>query len=173
MQKHVKGKGECMEESDETPRPASGPFRMGRQGYLIVAIIIVVTAIFAATRSDWTSMMVSAIVPPLIIFPLIHLLTHGRQGEATVRDTVRGSRENVDLMTLLARTNPITFLMLGVVRRRSDDERYQQLLSSGPFGMGRKGYLVALGLILGPLILTLIIIALTGQQPAYTGPHFP
>jgi hypothetical protein len=161
-----------MQHDDQRQPLHSGPFDMGRQGYLITAIIILVTALFAATRSDWQSMVIAALVPPLIMFPLIFALGR-RQDEARAPGRRTGSQESMDLMTFLARTNPLMFLMFGTLTRRSDDTKYQELLRSGPYGMGRLGYVLFLILILAPLILTLLLAALTGQQPTHTGPHFP
>lgn len=65
------------------------------------------------------------------------------------------------------------FLLIGALSRRSDQDQYQELLRSGPFGLGRSGYLIALLLFLVPLICALVIIAITGQQPTHIGPQFP
>lgn len=43
----------------------------------------------------------------------------------------------------------------------------------GPFGVGQQGYLFALIIILAPLILALIIVAVTGQLPTHSAPHLP
>jgi hypothetical protein len=145
---------------------------MGRQGWLIIVFIILVTAVFAATRSDWPSMLVAALVPPLIMFPLIFVLTRRWQDGARVRDRRVGPREDFELLTFLARTNPIMFLVFGALSGRSQDDRFQQLYRAGPYGMGRTGYLFALLIILAPLALALIITAVTGQLPAHSGPHF-
>ena|SRR5579884_435786 len=162
-----------MKENDQHLRSGSGPFGMGWQGYLIVAIVILGTALFAATRSNWQSMLVSALVLPLLMFSLIFALSHLWQNGAKVRNRSIGPREGMDLLTFLARTNPIMFLFLGALSRRSDDDRYQQLLRSGPYGMGQQGYLIAFLLLLTPLLITLIIMAFTGQQPTHIGPHLP
>jgi hypothetical protein len=146
---------------------------MGRQGYLTIAIILG-TAAFAASRSgDWTSLLVSALLPPLVLFPLIFALSRRWQGGAQVRDRRGGPRQRFDLMTFLARTNPVMFLLFGILSGRSDDDRYRRLLRSGPYGKGQQGYFIALILILTPLILTLIIVAVTGHQPMHIGPHHP
>lgn len=146
---------------------------MGWQGWLIIAIVILVTALFAATRSDWQSMLVSALVPPLIIFPLIFALSRFWRDGARASDGRQGPGQEFDLLNVLARTNPIMFLLLGALSRRSNDDRYRQLLSSGPFGMGQQGYLIALIIILAPLILALVITALAGQPLTHSGSHFP
>ncbi|MGH2448134.1 MAG: hypothetical protein ACRDFS_05970 [Chloroflexota bacterium] len=78
----------------------------------------------------------------------------------------------MDLLTLLARTNPLMFLLLGAMTRGVDDERYQELVRSGPFGLGQYGYLFALVIILAPLALALIITAATGQFPTHGTPRF-
>jgi hypothetical protein len=53
-----------------------------------------------------------------------------------------------------------------------DGERPHHL-GSGPFDMGQQGYLIALIVTLMPLILALIIVAVPGQIPPHSGPHFP
>jgi hypothetical protein len=63
--------------------PASpGPFGMGGQGYLVVTIIIFGSALFAATRSDWISMLVTAVCLPLAVFSLLFLLSRLLSGPA-------------------------------------------------------------------------------------------
>jgi hypothetical protein len=146
---------------------------MGWQGWLIIAIITLGSALFAATRKDWTSMLISAIILPLIMFAIISLLSRAWRGRTQLPERSRESSRNVDLMTFLARTNPVMFLILGALDRGADDERYQELLRSGPFGLGPWGYLAVVLLVLTPLILTLIIVAVTGQLPAHSGPSFP
>jgi hypothetical protein len=172
-QKPVARSQDRMEDNRQIQRPASGPFGMGRQGYHIIAIVVGVTGLFAASRSDWTSMLVSALVLPLIMFPIIFALSRRLQDGAKVRGSGIGLMEDADPITFLARTNPIMFLLFGALSRRSDDNRYRQLLRAGPYGMGQQGYLIALILILSPLVLALMITALTGQQPSHNGPHFP
>jgi hypothetical protein len=162
-----------MKDDNRNQPPRSGPFGLGWQGYLVIAIIIVVTALFAASRSDWTSMLLSALLPPLILFSIICALSRRSRDGAKARDRRIGPREDGDLITFLARTNPVMFLIFGALSRRSDDDRYQQLLRSGPFGMGQQGYLIVLILLLAPLILALIITVLTGQQPTHSGSHLP
>jgi protein-S-isoprenylcysteine O-methyltransferase Ste14 len=146
---------------------------MGRQGYLIVAIIVVVTGFFAASRSDWTSMLVSALVLPLIMFLIICAVSQRWRGGATLHPRRGGLTGGMDLITFLARTNPVMFLIFGGLGRRLDDDRYQQLVGSGPYGMGRQGYLLALTLLLAPLTLALVVTAVTGHQLAHSGPGFP
>jgi hypothetical protein len=165
---------------DQNRPPWSGPFGMGWQGYLIVAIVILGSAVFAATRSDWVSLLVSALGLPLLIFSLLFLLTRllsrSQQG-APARDRRIEPRQGMDLLTFLARTNPFMFLLFGALTRRQDDPEYQQLLRSGPFTLGRQGYtflflmLVVFGL--APLIVTLIFVAVMGHPPTHTDPHFP
>src|SRR4051812_44696631 len=125
-----------MGNNDGTRSSWPGPFGMGRQGYLVIAIVILVTARFAATRSDWTSIVVGAIVPPLIIFPILFAVSRLWQEPGTTPERSTGPGEGMDLMTFLARINPLMFLMFSALSRRSDDERYQQLRQSGPYGMG-------------------------------------
>lgn len=151
----------------------SGPFGMGPQGYLIIAIVILGAAVFAATRMDWASMLVSALVLPIGVLAIIQALSRLRRGGTRDRVSRSGPHQNVDLLTFLARTNPIMFLVFGAVSPGVDDTHYQDLLRSGPYGMGRNGYLIALAIILGPLILAVIITALAGQLPAHSGPRFP
>lgn len=165
---------------DQNRPPWSGPFGIGWQGYLIVGIIILGSAVFAATRSDWTSLLVSALVLPLLIFSPLFLLTRllsQPQHSAQERDRRIEPREGMDLLTFLARTNPFMFLLFGGLSRGPDDPEYQQLLKSGSFTLGRQGYvflffiLVVFGL--APLIVTLIFVAVIGHPPTHTGPHFP
>jgi hypothetical protein len=148
------------------------PFGMGRQGWAIALIIILVTVAFAATRTTWQSMVLSAVLPPLILFPLIYFLTRRWRDGSTAPASRASSGESGDLMTFLARTNPLMFLLFGVLSGRSNDDDFQQLFRSGPYGMGQMGYLVLLLLILSPLILVILITAVTGQQPGHIGPHF-
>ncbi len=162
-----------MNDDHQIQRPVSGPFGMGWQGYLVLAIIIVGTAFFAATRNDWASMLTFALVLPLVMITLIHVLIRFWRDESQIHDKSRGPRQDVDLLAFLARTNPFMFLVFGALSRGVDDERYQELLRSGPYAMGRHGYLIALMVILGPLILVLIIVATTGQIPTHSAPHFP
>ncbi|MDQ2744009.1 MAG: hypothetical protein M3Z66_17175 [Chloroflexota bacterium] len=162
-----------MNDNYQNLRPPSGPFGMGWQGYLIIAIIILGTALFAATRSDWTSMLVSALVLPVIMVALIHVLSRLWRGRTEGRDRRSGPRQDMDLLTFLARTNPLMFLLIGTLSRGVDDDRYQELLRSGPYGMGQHGYLIVLFVFLAPLILTLIIVGVTGQPPGQIAPHFP
>jgi hypothetical protein len=161
-----------MADTDHNQRPGSGPFGMGRQGYLVVAIVVLATALFAATRRDWTSMLISALLFPLIVFALVHLVTRFRQAGMRPWERRGTPGEGMDPLTFLARTNPFMFLLLGAVSRGVEDERYQELLRSGPFGLGQYGYFVALLIILAPLALALIITAATGQIPMHTAPHF-
>lgn len=158
-----------MEDSGQNRQPWSGPFGMGRQGYLVTAIIILVSALFAASRRDWTSLLLSALVLPLVVFLTAAVVSRWLQDGEKVSARRREPRENMDLITFVARTNPIMYLLFGALSRHSDEERYQQLLRSGPYGMGQQGYLIAILILLAPLTLTLIIIAVTGQQPT----HFP
>ncbi len=158
-----------MGDNGQNQQPWSGPFGMGWQGYLVTAIIILVSALFAASRRDWTSLLLSALVLPLVVFLIAAVVSRWLQDGEKVSARKREPRENMDLITFLARTNPIMFLLFGALSRRSDEERYQQLLRSGPYGMGQQGYLIAILILLAPLTLTLIIIAVTGQQPT----HFP
>ena len=158
-----------MKHDDRNQPPRSGPFGMGLQGYLLVAIIIAATALFAATRSGWIPMLLSALLPPLILFPLIFALSRRSQDGARMRDSTAGPARDADPLTFLVRTNPFMFLLLAVAGRRTDEDRFRELLASGPYGMGRYGYLMLIALILTPLILTLIITALTGRQPAHMG----
>jgi hypothetical protein len=161
-----------MNDNDDNQRSWSGPFGMGWRGYLIIAIVILATAVFAATRRDWTSMLISALILPLVMFAVIHVLSRFWRGGTRARDSRRGPRQDVDLLTFLARTNPFLFLLFGALNRGADDDRYQELLRSGPYGMGQYGYLVGLIIILTPLILALIITAVTGQLPTHSAPHF-
>jgi hypothetical protein len=146
---------------------------MGRQGYLILAIIIAGSALFAATRHDWPSMLVSALGLPLMTVALFQLLSRFWRSRPQVRDSRYTPRQNVDPLTFLARTNPLMLLLFGALSRGTDDGRYGELLRSGPYGLGQYGYLIALLIIIGPLILALIIMAFTGQLPAHIGPHLP
>lgn len=146
---------------------------MGWQGYVIIAIIIMSTAIFAASRTDWASLLLSALVPPLILFPLIFVLSRPGGERDGAHNRMHDSGRGVDFLTFLARTNPIMFLLVGAVSRRQDDEQYQQLLSAGPYALGRRGYLVLVLLILLPLIGALIITVVSGQLPTHSGPQFP
>jgi hypothetical protein len=80
----------------------------------------------------------------------------------------------MNLLTFLARTNPFMFLLFGALSRRQDDPEYRQLLESGPFALGERGYIFVILIIvvgLAPLLLTLIFVAVTGHQPTHTGPH--
>lgn len=163
---------------DQNVPPASGPFGMGWQGYLVVAIIVFGSAVFAATRSDWVSMLVSAVCLPLAAFSLLLLFSRMLSGLAhgsTVQGHQNESREGMNLLTFLARTNPFMFLLFGALSRRQDDPEYQQLLESGPFTLGQQGsvFLILMLVIVGlaPLLLTLIFVAVTGHQPTHTGPH--
>jgi len=122
-----------------------------------------------ASRRDWASLLLSALVLPLVLFFIAIVLSRWLQDGEKVRARRREPRESMDLITFLARTNPIMFLLFGALSRRSDEERYQQLWRSGPYGMGQQGYVIALVILLAPLMLTLIIITLIGQQPT----HFP
>jgi hypothetical protein len=157
--------------------PSSGPFGMGRQGYLVVAIIIFGSAVFAATRSDWVSMLVIAVCLPLAAFSLLLLLSRmlsGRSHARTVQGRRNESREAMNLLTFLARTNPFMFLLFGAMSRRQDDPEYQELLESGPFTVGQRGHIFLILILvvgLAPLLLTLIFVAVTGHQPTNTGPH--
>ncbi|HEX6507335.1 MAG TPA: hypothetical protein VF221_06860, partial [Chloroflexota bacterium] len=87
------------------------------------------------------------------------------------------SREGLDLLTFLARTNPFMFFLVGALSRDPDDPAYQQLRNSGPFTLGRQGYtflfLIFVVCGLAPLIVTLIFVAILGHLPTHTGPHFP
>jgi len=161
-----------MEDNDWNQGPGSGPFGMGWQGWLILASIILATALFAATRSDWTSMLISALILPLIVFAIVHVLSRIWQGGTRARDSRRGPSEDLDLLPFLARTNPVMFLLFGALSRSMDDDQYQELLRSGPFGMGQHGYLIAFTIILAPLILALIIVTVTGQLPTHSAPQF-
>lgn len=161
-----------MADTNHNRRPASGPFGMGWQGYLLVAVVILATALFAATRRDWTSMLISTLLLPLVVFALLHLVTRFRQGGTSPRQRGGGPGDGMDLLTFLARTNPFMFLLLGAMNRGVDDERYQELLRSGPFGLGQYGYVVALLIILAPLALALIITAATGQFPTHSAQHW-
>jgi hypothetical protein len=165
---------------DQNQPPRSGPLGMGWQGYLVVAIVIIGSAVFAATRSDWTSLLVSALGLPLLIFSLLFVLSRMLSrppSDAKVQGWRRKPGEGMDLLTFLARTNPFMFLLFGAMTRGPDDPEYQQLLQSGPFTLGRQGYLFLVLILvvfgLAPLIVTLIFVALSGHSPAHTGPHFP
>jgi glucose dehydrogenase len=72
---------------DPNQRPGSGPFGMGWQEYLVIGVVILATALFAATRRDWTSMLVSALILPPIVFALLHVLTRFWQGGARPRQS--------------------------------------------------------------------------------------
>lgn len=166
--------------NDNRNQPGSGPFGMGWQGYVIVAIIILGSSVFAATRSDWTSLLVSALGLPLLIFFLLFLLTRllSRPQRAAQEPVTRiEPRGGIDLLTFLARTNPFMFLLFGSLSRGPDDPEYQQLLRSGPYTLGRQGYIFLFLMLvvfsLAPLIVTLIFVALTGHLPTHTGPQFP
>jgi hypothetical protein len=161
-----------MDGQDKNRDSWSGPFGMGWQGWLVTGIIIVVTAVFAATRNGWQSRIIAALVPPLILFPLISFLSRFLQRGPGRRDRGRGPGEQFDLMTFLARTNPFMFLLLGAFGQGTDDARYQELLQSGPYGMGPRGYLILFILFLTPLILALIILAVTGQLPLHSSAPF-
>ncbi len=162
-----------MNDDDQNQRPGLGLFGLGWQGYLIIAIIIVGTALFAATRGDWTSMLISALVLPLIMVALVHVLSRFRRDGSPVHDRRSGPGRDMDLLTFLTSTNPVMFLLVGALSRGADDDRYRELLRSGPYGMGQAGYLLALMVILAPLILAIIITAVSGQLPAHSAPHFP
>ena len=71
----------------------------------------------------------------------------------------------------LARTNPIMFLLFGSLLRRTDEARYRELLESGPYGLGRNGYLLIACCVLAPLVLTVMVTALSGQPPGHV--HVP
>src|SRR5947209_18532018 len=159
-----------MADTDHDPGP--GPFGMGWQGYLITAVVILATAVFAATRRDWTAVLISALILPLIVFALLHLVTRFWHGETRLRQSTRTSGAGIVLLTFLARTNPFMFLLLGSTSRSGDDERYRELLRSGPFGLGQHGYLFALLIILAPVALALIITAATGHAPTHSAPSF-
>ncbi len=162
-----------MNHNDRNRRSPSGPFGMGRQGYIIIAIVILATAIFASTRTDWISMLAGALILPLVVLAVIHVLSRLWRGGTRSRDSRRAPRQGVDLLTFLARTNPIMFLLVGGATRGVDDSQYQDLLRSGPYGMGWYGYVIVLAIVLGPLILALLIVAVTGQLPGHGGPHVP
>jgi len=153
---------------------------MGWQGYLVVAVVIVGSAVFAATRSDWVSLLVSALGLPLLVFSLLFLLT--RRSSRSRQAGPGGHRsiepgEGMNLLTFLARTNPFMFLLFGAATHRRDDPQYQQLLRLGPFTLDRQGYafvfLILAVAVLAPLIVTLIFVAVLGHPPTHTGPHFP
>lgn len=148
---------------------SAGPFDLGLQGYLVIAIIVLATAVFAATRSDWVSMIFAAIIPPLILFPLIALLARAGRRETSALSDRR--EQGIDVMTFLARTNPLMFLLFGSVARRTDEERYQELLRAGPYGMGMAGYVFFLLIILCPLVLAIVVMLLTGRPPGHSGLH--
>lgn len=154
-----------------TGRSRSGPFGMGGQGYLIIAVVILTSALFAATRRDWASMLFSALVLPLIMFVIIDILSRLWPVGTSVRGGNTGTREDMDPLTFLARTNPIMFLLFAALNRGADDSRYGEYLRSGPYGMGQQGYLLALVVILAPLGLALIITAVTGGLPTHSGPQ--
>lgn len=154
---------------DDNRRSGPGPFGIGWLGSLI--IIILATAIFAATRRDWTSMLIGALVLPVVMIASIHVLSRAWRGGTGVRDRGRGPRDGVDLLTFIARTNPVMFLFFGALTRGADDDRYQELVRSGPFGMGQYGYLIGLIIILMPLVLALTISVVTGQLPTDNVPH--
>jgi hypothetical protein len=159
-----------MSASDQRPPPTAGPFGLGRQGYIIIAVIIGGSAALAVSqRGSWTAVLLSALLPPLVLFPLIYLLTRNWQGGPNWQQGLGGG----DLLTFLARTNPIMFVLFGQTMRRSNNEEYRRLLGSGPYGLGLAGYVVSLVLILSPLLIALIIMALTGRLPTHSGPHFP
>ncbi len=161
-----------MSDSGRNLRPSPGPFGMGTQGYLIIALIIVGTALYTMTRGDWTSMLISALGFPLIMIALVHILSRFRWNEPHLRGRRREPGQGVDLLTILVRTNPFTFFLAGLLSRGVDDDRYQELLQSGPYGMGQYGYFIVLAVVIGPLIVALILMALTGQLPAHLAPHF-
>jgi hypothetical protein len=151
----------------------SGLFGRARQGHLIIAIIVVGTALLAATRTDWASMLVSALVLPLIMVAVIYLVSQIWRNGPEGSERSRGPRQETDLLTFLARTNPLMFLLFGTASRGVDDDRYGELLGFGPYGMGGRGYVIALVVVLGPLLISLIIMALTGQLPTHSTPHIP
>lgn len=151
----------------------TGPFGMGRQGYLILAIIILGSALFATTRRDWISMIVSALVLPLVMFGLVHLLSRFWGNGLRTPDGEREARPAMDPLTFAARTNPFMFLLLGAFSRRTGDDRYEELLRTGPYGLGQYGYLITLLILLAPLALTFLILVFTGQLPAHNSPQFP
>jgi hypothetical protein len=162
-----------MRDPGQSRHPASGPFGLAGQGYLIVAIIIVGTAVLAATRTDWTSVIISALVLPLIMVGVIYVVSRFWRNEPQVPERSRGPCQGMDLLAFLARTNPLMFLLFGAASRGVDDDRYQELLGSGPYGMGRYGNFIVLAIFLGPLFISLVIMALTGQLPTHSTPHIP
>jgi hypothetical protein len=95
-------------------------------------------------------LFVSALVLPVIVFPLILALSARSHDGSKVHGLGAGFRGRDDLMVFLARTNPVMFLMFGLLTRRSNDDRYQELLRAGPYGLGQRGILIALILILTP-----------------------
>lgn len=154
-------------------RGPAGPFGMGWQGYLIIAIIVLGSALLAATSGDWPMMLITALVLPLAMVTLVQIVNRFRRNAPQLRDTRRGPMQDADLLAFLARTNPFMFLLAGALGRGMDDDRYRDLLGSGPYGMGKNGYVLALIIVLGPLILTLIIVTVTGQLPPHHSPRLP
>jgi hypothetical protein len=146
---------------------------MGWQGYLILGIIIAGTGLFAATRDTWTAMLVSAFVLPLVLVALIQVASRLCWDAPRVPDRRSDPGQSPDILSVIARTNPFMLLLVYALTRRPHDDRFQELFRFGPYGMGTYGYLVALAVVLGPLILSLMAVALTGQLPAHGGSHFP
>jgi len=76
-------------------RPGSGPFGMGWEGHVVIAIIIVASAVFAASRgSDWVAVLISGVVPPLVMFALIYAVSHVASGGQRGRGSSLGSWGN-------------------------------------------------------------------------------
>lgn len=161
-----------MNDTNRNLRPSSGPFGMGWQGYIIIAIIILGTALFASTRRDWMSLLISALLLPLIMVALIHMLSRFWRNGAEFRDGRIRLKPDAGLLDFLSRTNPFMFLLVGTLSRSVDEDRYQELLRSGPYGMGRCGYLITLVFVLGPVILAIIIMGFTSQPLSHSGLHF-
>lgn len=151
------------------PHPPSGPLGLGRQGYLLIAIVIGGCTFFSLTRGDWTTAIISAIVLPLVMFSIIAVLSRlGQPGKRDQREVAEPGG-GIDLLTVLARTNPLMFLLVGMLYRNSNGENYQDLLRTGPFGLGQGGYLIALVILLAPLLLFVLVTALTGGVPSHRG----
>ena len=113
-------------------------------------------------------MLIAALIPPLILFPLIFALTRPRSTQA--RAGRADGRSGMDLLTFLARTNPFMFLLFGALTGRQNDEDYQRLRSAGPYTLGGAGYLFLLVLCLLPLISVIVVLAATGNLPTHGSP---
>jgi hypothetical protein len=133
---------------------------MGRQGFAVAAIIVVGSALFAATRRDVPSMVISALGLPLLMVALLQVLSRFGSGGRRSQTRRPVSGQEPDLLTLLARTNPFMFLLMGLLTRRND-VRFRELLAAGPYGLGGAGYLILLVIALAPLLLALLITIIT------------